>query len=192
MDGTPRADGAGEDASPPHLDAKAIAAAPWLREAHSLLHAEGGIDPLSERGVLRLLDRIDPRMPLAGFPWCGLFVAHCLRTAIPDLTPPRLYFRARPWLRWGHEVQPQLGALLITWRMHPRTPFGHVGFYWAEDETTFHTIGGNQKDRIMIQRRPKARLLAARWPDGIAHSDRRRLRDPAAEIGMSAPQARSE
>ena len=163
----------------PELDADALATAPWLGEAQGLLQPESGRIQTYSRGLLRALDAIDRHAPL-GLPWCGLFVAHCLRTALPELDPPAFYPRAQPWLRWGHEVTPQLGAIMVFWRLHPNTPFGHVSFYWAEDEEAFHVIGGNQSDRILIQRRPKDRLLGARWPDGFPHSDRRRHAPPDA------------
>ncbi|MEM8948079.1 MAG: hypothetical protein AAGA21_20560 [Pseudomonadota bacterium] len=42
---------------------------------------------------------------------------------------------------------------------------GHVGFYWAEDETTYHILGGNQSNEVNVSRYKKDRFLRARWPD---------------------------
>ena len=51
------------------------------------------------------------------------------------------------------------------WRYHRSLPFGHVGFYWAEDTSNVHVLGGNQRDRIAI-RYPKDGVIACRWPEG--------------------------
>ncbi len=57
--------------------------------------------------------------------------------------------------------------MLVFWRGSPSSWKGHVGFYWAEDETCYHVLGGNQSDRVSITRIRKSRLLAARWPESI-------------------------
>ena len=143
-----------------------VVAAPWLAEGLTLLETRKKLGPLGPRGLIRLLDRIDSTVPL-GFPWCGIFVSHCLKTTLPSHQPPPRYARAKPWLQWGHSSQPQVGALLVFWRLHPKTPLGHVGFYWREDESSFHVLGGNQRDRIGIHRYAKHRLIGVRWPDGV-------------------------
>lgn len=152
---------------------------PWLVEARRLLVTRGPVGLGSARRTLRLLAALDSRLPL-GLPWCGLFAGHCFRTACPGITLPRFHARARPWLRWGAPAEPQVGALLVLWHYWRGGPFGHVGFYWAEDEDAFHVLGGNQRDRITIQRYPKDRLLAIRWPEGVPRPGRRRYGSPDA------------
>jgi uncharacterized protein (TIGR02594 family) len=122
---------------------------------------------LSRRDRLRWIGWLDRRLPVS-LPWCGLFVAHCLEAALPGIPIPHPRFRARPWETWGNPCAPQLGAVMVFWHYHPRAPFGHVGFYWAEDATSFHIIGGNQRDRVTIRPYPKDRLTACRWPAGRA------------------------
>jgi hypothetical protein len=75
---------------------------------------------------------------------------------------------ARQWLGFGTDVPPQLGAVLVFWRGSRDGWTGHVGFYWGEDDSAFHVLGGNQSDAVTITRIEKARLLGARWPKGIA------------------------
>ncbi|KAF0675027.1 hypothetical protein [Profundibacterium mesophilum] len=148
--------------------------APWMIEALRLLRTRD--DPLRAdgRGMLRLLHMIGSRATLLGLPWCGFFVGHCLRSALPEIVLPRLYIRARPWTHWGEAAEPQLGAVMLFWHVHPRSPLGHVGFYWAEDEDSYHVLSGNQRASIVIQRYPKSRLLRARWPAGVAQTGIRR------------------
>jgi uncharacterized protein (TIGR02594 family) len=156
------------------------AALPWLAEARRVMVEDGpGLREEGER--LHLLGRLNRRTPWT-LPWCGLFVAHCLRTALPELEPPRWHARARPWRRWGEETTPRLGAVMLFWHYHPALPFGHVAFYWAEDRDAFHVLGGNQRHRVCVQRYPKSRLVAARWPHGVPRAGARRREPPEAAL----------
>ena len=134
--------------------------------------------------LLHRLGRFNRRVPWT-VPWCGLFVAHCLRVAMPRIEIPRLPMRARPWRRWGVETRPQLGALMLFWHYDPRLPFGHVAFYWAEDRDAYHVLGGNQGHRVCVQRYPKDRFVTARWPEGVAQPGMRRLASP--DVAPRAP-----
>ena len=136
-------------------------------------HLEG------RRELLHRLGRMNRRAPWT-VPWCGLFVAHCLRAAMPEAPLPALPLRARPWKRWGEPASPQLGALMLFWHYHPASPFGHVAFYWAEDEGAYHVLGGNQGHRVCVRRYPKARFVTARWPEGVPQPGLRRRAPPAA------------
>ena len=158
-------------------------AMPWMVEALHLLNGADGENATDKRRLLRLIERVDSTISL-GPPWCGLFVGHCLQTAIPDCEDlPRLHMRGRSWLDWGEPAEPQLGAIVVMWHLHRRSPFGHVAFYWAEDDDSYHLLGGNQRDRIIVQRYNKDRLLGARWPKGFPQP-RLTRREPA---GAAAP-----
>lgn len=98
--------------------------------------------------------------------WCGLFVAHCTAFALPNEAQPGNPLGARQWLRFGREVKPQLGATLVFWRVSPESWKGHVGYYFAEDDTHYHVLGGNQSNQVNVKRISKKRLLQARWPNG--------------------------
>lgn len=93
-------------------------------------------------------------------PWCGLFVAHCIGATLPDEPLPGNPLGARAWLAFGDGCPPALGAVLVFWREQRAGWKGHVGFYAGEDDTAFHVLGGNQRDRVCITRIPKPRLLA--------------------------------
>lgn len=151
---------------------------PWLAEAVRLVEAGDSAIEAGEHArvpgerapaavrALRLLRAavwLDRCQPL-DVAWCGLFVRHCLTTAYPRTRPPWLSMRARPWLGYGRPCAPQVGALAVFWLWHPRSPFGHTGFIWAEDAEAWHVIGGNQRNRVRIQRVGRTRLLGTRWP----------------------------
>ena len=154
------------------------AAIPWLAEAHRMMVA-GPAELRGRRELLHRLGRMNRRTPWT-VPWCGLFVEHCLRTALPGTGTPFLPARARPWRRWGEPCRPQLGAVMLFWHYHPALPFGHAAFYWAEDRDAYHVLGGNQGHRVCVQRYPKSRLVTARWPEGVPRPGLTRLAPPDA------------
>jgi uncharacterized protein (TIGR02594 family) len=92
-------------------------------------------------------------------PWCGLFTAVIAKRASYGAPTNPLW--ALNWAKFGTEAgQPSLGDVLV----FTRNGGGHVGFYIAEDRTTYHVLGGNQSDRVNITRIDKARLYASRRP----------------------------
>ena len=121
---------------------------------------------LSARDRVRWIGWVDRRLPVS-LPWCGVFVAHCLQTALPGIEVPHPRYRARPWEAWGEPCAPQPGAVMVFWHYHPRAPFGHVGFCRGEGRDVFHILGGNQRDRVTVDAYPKDRLTACRWPAGV-------------------------
>lgn len=95
-------------------------------------------------------------------PWCGLFLGVVALRAGKTVRSGLL--SARDWAKWGDAVSgpPKLGDVLVFWRGSIHGANGHVGIYAAEDDEAYHVLGGNQGDRVSIQRVAKARLLAAR------------------------------
>lgn len=99
--------------------------------------------------------------------WCGAFVAACHRMADPDVKLPENPLGARNWANWGQDSGAVYGATLVFWRVSPADWRGHVGYYWGEDSTHYHVLGGNQSDAVTVTRLSKSRLLAARFPTGV-------------------------
>ncbi len=140
------------------------AALPWLAEASAIKGMHEGRDVSRLRKWFgKVFAAHDPRE----VPWCGAFVATCLLKWNPDITIPANPLGARNWAKWGQACTPQLGAIMVFWRGSKAGWSGHVAFYWGEDDTAFHVIGGNQSDAVTITRIAKSRFLAARWPVGI-------------------------
>jgi uncharacterized protein (TIGR02594 family) len=136
-------------------------AIPWMAEAIRMKGLHEGRDRAELMGWFDRAVRINP----AEIPWCGAFVATCVRMYQPALPLPDNALGARNWARAGVSVKPQLGAILVFWRGSPTGWSGHVGFYWGEDDDAFHVLGGNQSDAVTVTRIGRGRLLAARWPD---------------------------
>lgn len=106
---------------------------------------------------------VDPRE----IPWCGAFVATCHRLAQPGITLPANPLGARNWGSFGESSPPTLGATLTFWRVSRSSWQGHVGFYYGEDATAYHVLGGNQANAVTVSRILKTRLLESRWPIGV-------------------------
>jgi len=137
---------------------------PWMAEAARLKGLHEARDTARLKAWFdRSVAWIDPRE----IPWCGAFVATVMRKWRHDIDLPANPLGARNWGRFGHSCTPQLGAVLTFWRGSRSGWKGHVGFYWGEDDTAYHVLGGNQSDAITVTRIAKSRLLEARWPHGI-------------------------
>lgn len=92
-------------------------------------------------------------------PWCGLFVAHCLMEARAKNLPANP-LRALAWSSYGISTQPRIAAVMV----FKRPGGGHVGFYVAENATSYLIRGGNQSDSVSDAWISKSRFVAARWP----------------------------
>jgi uncharacterized protein (TIGR02594 family) len=137
---------------------------PWLAEALAVL----GLHEERDRSRLRAwFDRsvawIDPRE----VPWCGAFVATCLRKWRPDIVLPDNPLAAKSWARFGVACQPQLGAIITLHRGAPSDFRGHVFFYLGETATEFYGVGGNQSNAVTRAWFAKSRLHSSRAPAGF-------------------------
>ena len=142
----------------------------WLMAARALLgtrEAAGSANNITILGWAKMLT-----MKVVGIaynadsvPWCGLFVAHCLRAGGVDLITMKVGVRAKAWADWGVALASDrlaAGAILV----FERPGGGHVAFYVGEDATHYHVLGGNQGDAVNIMRLAKSRCIARRWPKG--------------------------
>lgn len=93
-------------------------------------------------------------------PWCGVFVAECLRA--DGRNRPQHWYRARAWLDWGLRLDfPTLGCIVVLSRKRG----GHVGFYVGHDERgRIMLLGGNQGNRVSIAPFDAGRVEGYRWP----------------------------
>lgn len=137
----------------------------WYEEALRLkgLHESAG--PANNPTILGWARRIGGWVAKSyttdSTPWCGLFASHCIAATLPDEKLPANPLSALAWNKFGTRLPSgSLGAICV----FTRTGGGHVAFYAGEDETTIHTVGGNQADAVTLTRIPKSRLAGFRWP----------------------------
>lgn len=97
-------------------------------------------------------------------PWCGLFMAICVKRArgIAEVVKDPLW--ALNWGTYGDKSpSPMLGDILTFVRKtNTGATAGHVALYIGEDATAYHILGGNQSDSVCFTRMPKTRLYTAR------------------------------
>jgi len=92
--------------------------------------------------------------------WCAAFVNWCARMEDFESTGK---LNARSWLKVGLEVNtPEIGDIVILWRVNKDGPYGHVGFYINEYKGYINILGGNQSNMVRISAYPKYRLLGYR------------------------------
>jgi uncharacterized protein (TIGR02594 family) len=101
-------------------------------------------------------------------PWCGSFVAWCLREADVPYNAARAA-AARSWLSWGRRLdRPTIGCIVVFWRGKRDGWQGHVGFYAGRAKNgDILVLGGNQGDSVSIRPYPADRLLGYRWPETV-------------------------
>lgn len=103
-------------------------------------------------------------------PWCGDFVETCIALTLPSEPIPANPYLAANWTKFGVAAdRGRYGAILVFWRGSPQSWKGHVGFYWGEDSTHYHVLGGNQGNSVNVARIEKRRLRAGgiRWPSTV-------------------------
>ena len=105
-------------------------------------------------------------------PWCGAFVARCLREDRVML--PALPGLARSYLAWGIPLSPKLPAFgcVAVFKQQPGDPGvealtarGHTGFLVDMDDDWITLLSGNSGNRVRLSRYRRGLLLGLRWPD---------------------------
>lgn len=96
-------------------------------------------------------------------PWCGTFVAECMRAS--GYTYPTLYMRAMSWASWGDEVKLPIRGCVVVFQ---RQGGGHVGFVEGQDaKGNLMVLGGNQSNMVRVSPFSVDRVVAYRVPKGF-------------------------
>lgn len=143
----------------------------WLVAARQLINSREAAGAANSLTILGWAKHLGARVlgivyNADSVPWCGLFVAHCLRAGGVDLSTMKVAVRAKAWATWGEPVTADRvtpGVILV----FERPGGGHVAFYVGEDKAFYHVLGGNQGDAVNIMKIAKSRCIARRWPKGV-------------------------
>lgn len=141
---------------------------PWFEEAKHLIRTKEFLGPHNNPVIMDWANDLEIHYPGDDVPWCGLFVAHCINSTLPQEILPGNPLGARQWDRFGVNTQPCLGAVMVFWRKSEESGLGHVGFYVGEDNTAYQILGGNQSDKVCLTWLGKDRFLRAHWPKTAA------------------------
>jgi uncharacterized protein (TIGR02594 family) len=92
--------------------------------------------------------------------WCAAFVNWALwKVKLPGTNS----LLARSFLKYGKRtLAPQLGCLVVFWRVAKDSPYGHVGFFIKETKDAVYVLGGNQSNAVNITAFPKEQVLEYR------------------------------
>lgn len=136
--------------------------APWMKIAYSLNGTKEFAGKSNNPKIIEWAKKVGGW--IASFykedsiPWCGLYVAHCMKEAGFPVKQDAL--SALSWANYGRSCEPSVGAIMV----FKRSGGGHVGFYVGEDKDAYHILGGNQSDMVNVARIAKDRFVDSRWP----------------------------
>lgn len=132
----------------------------WLTVARRNLHVVETPGKATTPAIERWLINLKAWWRDDETPWCGVFVAECLREA--SQARPAHWYRALAWKDWGLSLEtPTLGCIVV----FARAGGGHVGFFVGRDERgRLMILGGNQGNRVSIAPFDASRVVAYRWP----------------------------
>ena len=135
----------------------------WMRTAKSFTGLKEVRGPKHSNIIIGWLEKLGAWWRDDETPWCGVFVAYCMKEA--KLPYPKMYMRAKAWSDYGSLLRRDrltTGAILV----FDRAGGGHVGFYVGEDAGYYYVLGGNQSNAVNVMKLGKSRLVASRWPKG--------------------------
>ena len=92
--------------------------------------------------------------------WCGVFIAHCLRTS--GVAYPKHWYRALDYLNYGAKLKkPAYGCVAVK----TRNGGGHVCFVVGRDKKTGKLVclGGNQSDMVCFALYNESDFEAFMW-----------------------------
>jgi uncharacterized protein (TIGR02594 family) len=135
--------------------------APWLIEARKHVGTSEIVGKQHSPAILNWLRGLRAWWQDDETPWCGVFVAHCLR--VVGCPFPKAWFRARAYLDFGVKIdKPCVGCLAI----FTRTGGGHVAFVVGYDkQRRLMCLGGNQGNSVTIAPFDVSRVAGYVWPD---------------------------
>lgn len=144
---------------------------PWMAEAKSHL-GKAEIPGVQTAGfIAAMLRNVHAWWGDDETPWCGVFVAHCLKTAGRPLA--KQWWKARGWVGYGYPWPLRnaipYGALVVLNRP-PRVSDGHVGFFTGRVQMQQWPTGGvkllagNQGNKVCHASFDARRVIYWGWP----------------------------
>lgn len=155
----------------------------WLIEARKHIGLKEIPGPKHNSTIVGWLKQLGAWWAEDETPWCGVFVAHCMRAS--GIPLPKHWYRAKGWLDWGFEiVDPVVGCVVIL----ERQGGGHVFLATGVGaDGSIVGVGGNQGNQVTIAKFDRRRVVGYRWPIGVElSSERLTLAKAAASNGNEA------
>ena len=97
-------------------------------------------------------------------PWCSSFACWVIEEL--KMVSPRSAV-ARSWLEWGYELKEPVPGCIVVLASGNSSWQAHVGFFVKDNDDFIWVLGGNQKDKVSVEKFSKKKLLAYRSPINI-------------------------
>lgn len=92
--------------------------------------------------------------------WCAAFVNFILSECKVKGTQK---LNARSFLDYGVKTKfPEVGDIVVFWRISKESVYGHVGFFIKENLSTISVLGGNHGNTVSIIDMPKKQFIEYR------------------------------
>ena len=102
-------------------------------------------------------------------PWCASFVGWVLEMSGIASTKSKA---AASYLSWGKSCDLQVGCVVVFGKADKDAGgTGHVGFCMGVSADEVFVLGGNQSNRVGIDVRRRAQVVASRWPHALELPD---------------------
>lgn len=132
----------------------------WIDEGFSLIGTKEVKGPKHNPKIISWLEELGAWWRDDETAWCGVFVAHCLKTA--NVKYPNLWMQALAYRNSGSALsKPVYGCVAIK----TRKGGGHVCFVVGRDKVTNKLVclGGNQNDQVCLALYNEADFVEFRW-----------------------------
>ncbi len=155
--------------APDEIQTGYAGAAPWFEVATAELNA-GVSEATNIARVKHYFTATNHGPPSKQTPWCGAFVAFCLKEAgYGGLIPPGAAASAS-WANWGDMAIPvgssdiPKGAIVVLSPTPDTHKIGHVGFYSGPDDAgRLVILGGNQSNKVRELAFSRSQVRGIRW-----------------------------
>lgn len=131
----------------------------WIKAARSKIGIKETLGAKNNPIIVQWLKNLRSMWLEDSVPWCGTFVAECLREG--GYQYPSTWYRAKDYLKMTTALnQPAYGCIVVFHRVGG----GHVGFVVGKDKHgNLMVLGGNQGDAVNIKPFSVDRVLGYRW-----------------------------
>lgn len=134
---------------------------PWIKEARKYIGLREIRGRRHNRTILKWLRDLKAWWANDEVPWCGTYVAHCLKEAGRPI--PKHWYRALAYADAGtHLAEPHYGCIGVM----KRRGGGHVCFIVGRTKDGHLVgLGGNQGNAVNLRKFPRRRFRHFVWVD---------------------------
>jgi uncharacterized protein (TIGR02594 family) len=137
---------------------------PWIVEAKKHIGLKEIPGPKHNSVILGWLKSLKAWWSEDETPWCGTFVAHCMKTC--NISVPNNWMRALAWAEWGVKLSSPVNGCVVVFK---RAGGGHVGFVMGQTTDGFLSVlGGNQGNSVTVAKFDKGRVVGYYWPKEVS------------------------